>query len=770
MKNILHLVLACLLLAIKTEDISGQEFTYSLLDTRDGLPAAAITALAEDLEGHLWIGTEGGLVRYNGYAFEYFFDDPSYIPGKVNAMEVDQLGNIWIGTNTGLARFFEGSFHPVSIAGLDTMSIQRMATTRNGKIVIATIYDLFILDGIEESAFTYQRYAFPGILYLSEDRAGDVIWIGTIDDLKKYENGRIKEVINRSLTHDEGVINVWSQDNKLLIGTEDDNIFLYDPLADKLQSVLPYQNDFGDFVGFQIWNNQLWHIYGHMVLKQSDTSEIRINYPANWSIKSVKTSLVDSDGNLWLGSTEGLIRIRKSCFVNLTFPGITHEIYSLMEDDLHTTWIGTNSGLIYQWDESGVREWKAPEDFGGEVIDMIQGDAGEIWIASYWQGLLEIDQTGTTHYSVEEISELGPDIYDIHLDQDHNLWVGSYRGVFIKKDGEKQFIYGDSLGLPDQCDVYEIQDGLSGVWIAASCGLYHKREGKLELVHLPDLATDVSIRCLLVDENLLWIGTIGFGLRCYQIMQDGLKPLVVIDQPDRTILDIEKRQRKVWAGTPRVLLEINPDANFHFNIFSSTEGFFEEGYAFLKLFVNHRNELFVTTSRGLKKLVDFDLPSGSARNLIINHLLADGSEIDLNHPTINVPSTTKIIELSYYYPDITRTDFLSYQWKMSDQDEWTDWSNKREINLYSPRPGPYQMEIRVKEANKMLNSKHFNFYVEYAWYQQKWIQIVAGFFLGFIVYHFFTRREKSLRLKQELETQRKLAMASLESRALKAQM
>lgn len=769
MKNFLIRVLPFFFHLVTSTVISGQEFTYSLFDTKDGLPSSAITALAEDHYGHLWIGTDGGLARYNGYEFQYFFNEPTYRPGRVNALDVDNWGNIWIGTNTGLSRFSQGEFHPVELAGLDTISIQGLIATERGQVIIATIYDLYILDGIEEGELTFDHFERDGILYLEENYNGE-IWIGTTNDLQKFSKGNIIEEISQNLTNSEGVINVYPLNDKLLIATEDDNIYLFDPELRKLETKLPYQEGFGDFVCFKKWNGQIWSIYSFLILQQSDSIGTQISYPKNWNIKSIKTCLVDSNENLWLGSSEGLIRIRKSSFTDLDFSDIKYEIYSMMEDREQVIWMGSNHGLVYQWDQSGIQRWKTPPDFSGEVIDMVQDTGGNIWLASYWLGLVHVTEDSIYRFQVEDISELGPDIYDLQLDSNNNLWIGSYRGVFIKKENENKFIAGDSLGLPNQCDVYEIKVGAKGVWLATSCGLYHEKGQRLEHINLPDLSSVVSIRSLLVDDSLLWIGTVGFGLRCYRIEKNNLDILYVVDQPDRTILDIEKGKDRIWAGTPRILLEIYPDSNFHLNIFSATDGFFNEGYAFLKLFVDHHKNLYITTSRGLKKLVRENTGAIIERNIVLNHLLADGKDVDLTSTIVSLPSKTKIIEFSYYYPDITRTDFLYYQWKMLDQEEWTDWSSRREISLYNPRSGPYQLEIRVKEANQILNSKKINFLVSYAWYQQSWIQAGILLGVGFMLYSFLKKRETTIRLKQHLETERALTMASLESRALRAQM
>ena len=751
------------------QHVQAREFTYTLFDTRDGLPSATITALVEDHAGHLWVGTDVGLVRFNGYHFQDFYADSTYHIGKVNALAVDAQGAIWIGTNTGLTKYDKGQFYPVELGGLDTISIQRLLVRKNNDIILATIRDLFVLKREKGGSMKFDQLPLGGILSLTEGESDDVL-VGTVNELKKYSDGEIFDLIDHKRIADEGVIDVFAQGGKLLVGTEDDNIFRYDINTDQLQLIRPYAGSYDDFVSFGDWGDGIWFIYSWTVMLPTDTGEFFIYFPESWNIKFINTSLIDSNGNLWLGSTEGLIRIKRSSFISIDHPQISYEIYSLMEDANHDIWLGSNHGEVYRWNDSGLFEWDGPPDFGGEVIDMIEEPEGNIWLASYWQGLVYIDGNESKRIHESEISEMSPDIYDLHLDRDGHLWIGTYRGVFIKRAGSDQFISGDTLGIPYHCDVYEIKDGPSGVWIAASCGLFHLEEGHFRHVSLPALSSEVQIRSLLVDNEFIWVGTVGFGLRCYAFKDHQMELIQVIDDPDRTILDIVKGQGCIWAGTPRVLLKVVPTSNFDYEIFTSTDGFFEEGYAYLNLLVDHNNSLYITTSRGLKVLKSDHRDQTLTRNLIINEVLVDGQEINLSLPEINLSHSTKIIEFSYYYPDLTNTEFISYQWRMSDELGWTDWNKDRKISLYNPKSGGYQLELRAKKANHLLHQATFSFFIGYPWYQKGWIQFIVVLLAGIIVYYYLKRRDAAIRMEQELETQRALTMASLESRALRAQM
>ncbi len=749
--------------------VHTQEFTYALFDTQDGLPSATITAIAEDKAGRLWIGTDAGLVRYNGYEFQDFYDNPTYHLGKVNTLAVDSSGRIWVGNNAGLSVFSDNAFHPITNEGLDSTSIQRLIVNQNQEVFIATNNHLFEIKGIHEDSLHVVRFDVEGVLDITEGLNGEIL-LGTTTGLKQVINHNIEPVIDDEDINHEDIVDILPYKEGLLIGTSEENVYNFRSTDRHLEMTRPYADYYHDFVSFEKWDSQIWFVYGWSILCQTDSGERIIRYPEQWNIKYVNTSFIDQENNLWLGSTEGLIRIRKSAFSTIEHTQIEYEIYSMMEDRSHTIWLGSNHGIVYQWSKFGIIEWEMPEDFDGEVIDIIQDVNDNVWIASFWKGLVKVSNEEMIRFHETDIAESGPDIYDLHLDPDLNLWIGTYRGLFVKERERDNFISCDTLGIPDHCDVYQIKHGSSGLWVGSSCGLYHWDNDKFRLMTLPELSSDNPIRSLLIDQEFIWIGTTGFGLRCYTFSNDRLHLQKVIDHPDRIIFDVVVDADYIWAGTPRHLLKIDRDSSMNYQVFTNQDGFFDQGYAYLKLLVDHNRDLFITTSKGIKKLVAKTKPERPKKALFLDQLIVDGAVMDSLESEINLPSNTQVIEVDYYYPQLSGTELLNYQWRMSTQQEWSDWSKTREINLYNPKPGSYHLEIRAKDENQILSHRTIHFVINQPWYQIRYLQILILLLFVGGLYYFIKKREKGNKLKHELETQRAMTMASLESRALRAQM
>lgn len=221
------------------------------------------------------------------------------------------------------------------------------------------------------------------------------------------------------------------------------------------------------------------------------------------------------DGGLWLGSEDGLARLRDGTWENVAPPGGIHALVtSLLEDRDGNLWVGSESGL-YRW-RSG--DWQAIGKNRGLESDWVYAlceDAeGSLWVGALDGGLAQVRDEKITSFTDRE-GLAGNKFRCLHGDEDGTLWLGGSGGVLNRIRGGRC----DGLRLPGAGRdhvVYALEaDGSGALWLGTSRGLLRLHRGRIERQRLPGAWNEVEVRCLARDrQGRLWIGTWGKGVCC----------------------------------------------------------------------------------------------------------------------------------------------------------------------------------------------------------------------------------------------------------------
>ncbi|HKJ42114.1 MAG TPA: two-component regulator propeller domain-containing protein, partial [Sunxiuqinia sp.] len=163
---------------------------FAKYGVKDGLSASIVNCVLKDSYGFLWVGTNNGLNRFDGYRTKVFEHDPSrsnsLLSNRILSLSEDHDKNLWIGTTTGLCVKRNGNtgFDAINLASenVQAHSINALLTTKKGEVFVATELGFFILkDGNKQPIFIGAKHSqndLGRVNSFAEDPQG-MVWIGS---------------------------------------------------------------------------------------------------------------------------------------------------------------------------------------------------------------------------------------------------------------------------------------------------------------------------------------------------------------------------------------------------------------------------------------------------------------------------------------------------------------------------------------------------------------------------------------------------------------
>jgi hypothetical protein len=268
---------------------------WQILGESDGLVENNVTSLLEDRSGQIWIGTSGGLSRYDGERFVTYTAEDGLANNHVISLLEDHSGQIWIGTSGGLSRYDGERFVTYTTEdGLVENNVISLLEDHSGQIWIGTSGGLSRYDGERFVTYTSRDgLASSYVTSLLEDRSGQ-LWVGTGGGVSWYDGERFV-----TYTTEDGLAN------------------------NHVMSLLEDQSG-------QIWIGS----WGGGVSRYGEERFVTYATVGGLVGNFVESLLEDRSGQIWIGTSGGLSRYDGKRFVTYTSrDGLASSyVTSLLED------------------------------------------------------------------------------------------------------------------------------------------------------------------------------------------------------------------------------------------------------------------------------------------------------------------------------------------------------------------------------------------------------------------------------------------------------
>jgi ligand-binding sensor domain-containing protein/signal transduction histidine kinase len=495
-------------------------YTRHVWQAADGLPEQTVQAFAQTPDGFLWIGTTGGLVRFDGVHFMVFDrqNTPALRENNVFCLMVSRDGALWIGTEGGgLVRYAHGEFRSWTARdGLSNDFVRALTEDAQGNIWAGTDNGLL---RFEDDRFVRMdgTGAVPALavhaIYLA--REGN-LWVGG-SKLLRFNGNNVTEFTMRGETSQNRVKSiVQTQDGTMWVGT-----------VSGLNRMAPGRKGFERVSGIagtvrvlrQTADGVLWiGTIGQGAYEYRTGSLKPITAPASLPSNTVLNFFEDDEKNLWIGTQSGMLRLTQAEVSIVSLPKANDSDFgTIYQDRDGSFWIG--STLLFRLKDGAVTPEALPGMGGVHVRNVFRDRSGALWVGTDGDGVYRIAEGHTTHLTTRD-GMSNNFVRAMTQDRDGSMWVTADEGLnHILWEGARPHVVSYQMrdGLAYFSTRALLEDHNGDLWIGTDRGVSHLHNGGFLFDAATKLLAQMKIWAIHEDvDGGLWFGTRNNGLFRYR--------------------------------------------------------------------------------------------------------------------------------------------------------------------------------------------------------------------------------------------------------------
>lgn len=817
-KVLYKLLRVIILLAIYSGAMAQSPWdNYELLTTKQGLPHNTVQALLQDREGFLWIGTHGGLCRYDGNKLTVF--KSVFGPGeKANwfyeALFEDEEGNIWIGSRGGNLSCYLKSKN----------AFRQYPHTGKASAKLSCFYqdsiDKTIWIGNDAGELLVYRGDSISTLNTGVDNiidmklvAESVFLLLTGKGLFLYDiNKNITTYLNAGKDFDKkqivtGAINGIS---KMVMLVENYGCYVISLEKKEVVQFIPIENAGYNLFHRIVLNSKGDFLYcdGRIIYEYAPNGKLKTRISireVDWYNRNevINTAMEDKSGIIWLGTNSGLYKLdrnkyqfRKIAAGPLKASITDNYVRSVLVDDKDNLWVGFRGNAVNRLSGDNVLTSYYLKGKWGQVIDkyivntMYQLRNRNILFGTAQGVFIGNDITNTLiPFAPDVLPDTLAEIWSLYQDKGGNIWIGTrIMGLYIFNPSSKKLVHYKYLpgvaGSVSDSSVWNILKDRNGeVWLGTDYGL-------CRVINPQDISNLSFERYNFGDnpplhvwniaeskEGKLYIGTIGEGL--YEISPDRLQAIKHVDFPADILASMAFDDAgNLWAGSTNGLYKYNPSTG-NYMYFSEDDGLASNDFNFKALAQSATGEIFLGGKMGVVAFNPYlvqpkNMLSVPLRITSLKIAGQDSSAAIYNNAIIELTRKQNYINIGFGVMDFTKPLKHKYRYMLKGfESKWNYRDYHQPWATYTNLPpGHYNFVVQgsgdgVQWSDKLAN---IGLYIKPALWQRPAAQILAFIVIlsvaGWAVYY----KTRSVVQREREQNKIEKQIAELELRALQAQM
>jgi signal transduction histidine kinase/ligand-binding sensor domain-containing protein len=731
------------------------QYVHDEWSAESGFPGGAVSSIAQTSDGYLWIGGEKGLVRFDGVTFRLVQHSrqSGFANTPVLALVADGGGSLWaLLQGPTLVHYPRGDLDGVTPdVAVPTSLVTAMCRGTDGGLLLSSIRGGVMAwhNGVFREVASRTLMPASFVIAMAQTPSGD-LWLGTRDvGLFRMIHGQIAPVTEGVPDRKINCLLPGSVEKlggaELWIGS-DNGVARWDGHAITSAGVPPALAHMQALALARDRDGNVWLAAGAGGLVRVGANgtasiEPRDRHPRGGDVTAV---FEDREGNLWIGTTRGLERLRDAAFTTYaTTEGTPADgggalLADALPDGSQRLWFAPPGGGLYTLQDGRVQRIAVPGLANDVIYSIAGGRGGDLWLGRQQGGLTRFRASGgaTTYTQADGLAQNS--VYAVSQSRDGAVWAGTLSGGVSRfADGRFVTYTASANGLASNTITAMLEGADATMWFGTSNGLSALSKGKWTTYHLRDVLPSDAVGCLIEDaSHVLWIGT-GAGLAYLEAGRLAVPPRLPAVLRDE-ILGIEADSHgTLWIATTSRVLRVDRDKLREGTLddsdvreyglsdgLSATEG----SKRYRSVITDERGRLWFSMARGISMVDPARANSSSAPAMAhVQAITADGVPIPLEGG-LHIPAGRQRVTFSYVGLSLSVPERVRYRYKLEGFDRtWSEPVAAREAVYTNLGPGPYRFRLMASngEGRWSETDASLPFDIDPALWQTRWFQASA---------------------------------------------
>ncbi len=443
------------------DTMTAQSYLYRIWSVESGLPQISVTAMVQDQQGFIWLGTQNGLVKFDGHQFSVFNTANTGVLSSnlILALHIDRQQRLWVGTANGLFMLENGQFRRLDQASPLQGPVSGFAELSDGTVLVGA-----------DRLYRWQQQLLPvpehqgPVFQLFQQQ--DQVWVGG-----QHGFGVLHQQQYQWIAAPEHIAALQLSEIVLL----DDTLYL------------------GSNRGLFSWQHGLWS---------------QLPLPGQGADTRIELLYLDPQQQLWITSYDKTYRLDNGQLVPaddiLNQDGDFIWVESMLQDQHQNLWLGSRAHGLKRIRKVPTQRFSTAQGIPDPYVWAVQAWQQHMLVGTS-KGLALL-KDGT--YQVLTANQHLPDVlvYSLLQDSQRRLWVGTRAGLSLL-DGDTlawQRNYHSAAPLL----VTSLAQEDKRIWVGTNGGLFYVQDDELQQQDVPDILRQARIRRILPDSTgRLWVGT-----------------------------------------------------------------------------------------------------------------------------------------------------------------------------------------------------------------------------------------------------------------------